>query len=123
MSRLRPKYTAGMNDIRQLLDKIGMSDMRPDQKDWALWTLLGALRGPDSDDAILKNQTTARLRAKICPDLAWSAHAYRSPGKLHQMNVYGCNPKHQHHFLEHYNQAIKTLVNLKMLVVGQEEEE
>lgn len=111
MSRIRPKYTQGMNDVRRLLDKIGGMDINSDGKDWLTWTLLTALRGPDNENFKLKTYSTARLRAEITPNLAKGARAERGEGNLHQINMNAVNT--ERHFAAHFNLAIGSLEQIK----------
>jgi len=111
MSRIRPVYTKGMNDIRRLLDRIGRSGFDSPNKDWVVWTLLTALRGPDNKNDNLKQYSTARLRGEIVPNLAQGAYADVDPGELHKINPAAANT--EPHFSNHFNLAISSLEKLK----------
>lgn len=60
-------------ELRNALDTIGAmleTDIGAD-----LWSVLTALRGPDNDDMVLKERTTAPIRTLAFPNLAPS-HSY-----------------------------------------------
>lgn len=78
-----------------------------------VWNVLTALRGPDSEDARLKYETTARIRSKVFPRLAqrneWEdvARAIFS-GNLDRPERFW--PRHgEEHFLSHVNSATNVL--------------
>ncbi len=70
---------------------------------WHVWSLLTALRGPDSGNKQLKEVTTARIRKKILPKLARYCGADTQDGEVDLDWARDQAP--QAHFLTHVRYA------------------
>jgi hypothetical protein len=62
--------------VRGILDELEKFAVYADRDEvWDLWSILTALRGPDSGNDLLKEATTERIRRMTVPKLATRARA------------------------------------------------
>lgn len=109
----RRKYTKGMREILDLVSKIGDLKTSDYDKNVFLWNILTSLRGPDADikkSRTLKYETTAKLRAVVCPTLSLNVGANVNRDCLEKGNFDDslCFPD-SHHFINHFNNAVRAI--------------
>ena len=109
-------------DALAACEKVLCNQQRPEAA-VALWQVLTALRGPDSNDCELKASTTAPLRGRIFPGMlkdtyvGYGAYSYfgrrimvAQPDKWRK--VYRINPQCSEHFTTHCRLANCALLDL-----------
>lgn len=85
-----------------------------------LWDILTGLRGPDNDDRDLKDETTAKIRRAVLPNLAYLAAA-KTARSVTLEEVVGLSKlglsvaSNNHHFLNHTRWAAEAILCLNLL--------
>ncbi len=108
-----PKFTQGMDEVFEFLNDLGRLDVDDYRKDHILWEILTALRGPDSGDEVLKDNTTAKLRGALFHKLARANGAISLERSIPE-HVEHIDPDgKEFHFLSHFNRAVEAFRKLK----------
>jgi len=81
----------------------------------AVWNIITALRGPDSDNDEMKAQTTQNIRgaiglAEINSCGAFTGHA--TPKGIEDAFGYSVKTNEKKHFIKHYKYAVESLLEL-----------
>lgn len=85
-----------------------------------LWDILTGLRGPDNDDRDLKDETTAKIRRAVLPNLAYLAAA-KTARSVTLEEVVGLSKlglsvaSNNDHFLNHTRWAAEAILYLNLL--------
>jgi len=80
-----------------------------------LWAILTALRGPDTNNMVVKALTTQKIRGAVGLSSNNSANAYSSeekPEMILSLHSFETTHKENLHFINHHNYAVEALMNL-----------
>lgn len=95
--------------VKLIIDKAANTVISPLRRDMYLWSILTFLRGPDNDNIILKNQTTARVRAIVGFDSTSTIAVNKTPLNPEQREQRNLGLLDMPHFCQHWNMVVHAI--------------
>ena len=111
----------GLNEMLDMIDKF----LTYNPKASVLWDILSALRGPDSDDMELKEQTTIHIRSAAFPltatvgSLCGIAYFAKKEDASKRLPYFAKRVNTHPHFMFHYQEAVRQLIQLNRMQKGE----